>query len=124
MNGPDVAPGQVWWCDGVALSFEPCFKRRPVLVLTVSASAAGPEALLAVAPLSSHRRCGQEQAVTHAGGVSYLTGSICEVPLSALYRPLGVWEGFADWQAAQMRPALSAWEALQSILVRLFRRNR
>lgn len=92
----DVAPGQVWWCDGVSLGFEAHFKRRPVLVLAVRDSGT-----LLVAPLSSKRSVGQEQAVTHAGGVSFLTGRAAEVPAEALLSPLGAWEGFDAWRAAR-----------------------
>lgn len=65
------------------------------------------EALL-VAPLSSKRRYGQEQTVTHAGGISYLTGSAAEVPRSALLTPLGAWDGFTVWQDEQQRAADAA----------------
>ena len=100
---PDVAPGQVWWCDGVALGFEAHFKRRPVLVLQVF-----DENRLLVAPLSSRRRYGQEHAVTHAGGVSFLTGRAAEVPGDALLSPLGAWDGFDAWEAERRRAAESA----------------
>lgn len=86
------------------MSFEAHFKRRPVLVLAILEEN---DALL-VAPLSSHRRHGQEQAVTHAAGVSYLTGHAAEVPRSALRKPLGAWEGFADWRNEQQRAAEAA----------------
>lgn len=94
ISAETIEPGQVWWCDGVALEFEPHFKRRPVLLLAVG------ERLL-VAPLSSKRVQGQEQAVTHRGGVSYLTGKAVEISADALLSPLGAWDGFADWRAAQ-----------------------
>jgi len=97
----DVAPGQVWWCDGAALSFEAHFKRRPVLVLAILEE----NDMLLVAPLSSRRRYGQEQAVTHAKGVSYLTGGAVPVPPAALLTPLGAWDGFADWRDEQARAA-------------------
>ena len=99
----DIAPGQVWWCDGVALGFEAHFKRRPVLVLQVR-----DEDRLLVAPLSSRRRYGQEQAVTHEGGISFLTGRAAEVPLGALLTSLGAWDGFPAWEAEQQRAAESA----------------
>lgn len=102
--GPRIAPGTVWWCDGVALSFEAHFKRRPVLVLGVRVGESGESAEVVVAPLSSRLRYGQEQAVTHAGGVSYLTGQVATVPAAALYKSLGAWDGFADWSAAQQAP--------------------
>jgi hypothetical protein len=63
---------------------------------------------LLVAPLSSKRRFGQEQAVTHAAGLSYLTGGAAQVPRSTLLTPLGVWEGFADWRGEQQRAADAA----------------
>ena len=96
---PDIEPGQVWWCDGLALSFEVHFKRRPVLVLGVLE-----ESEVMVAPLSSKQRFGQEQAVTHDGGISYLTGQVATVSQTALLKPLGVWEGFPEWSAAQNAP--------------------
>ena len=61
--------------------------------------------MLLVAPLSSRRRYGQEQAVTHAKGVSYLTGGAVPVPPAALLTPLGAWDGFADWRDEQARAA-------------------
>ena len=99
MPSPEIAPGQVWWCDGAALSFEAHFKRRPVLILDIQGG------LLRVAPLSSKRRHGQEQQVTHTGGVSYLTGQIAEVPAVALLTPLSAWDGFARWRAEQEQAA-------------------
>lgn len=99
----EVHPGQVWWCDGLALGFEAHFKRRPVLLL----EARGGETLL-VAPLSSRRRFGQETRVTHDGGASYLTGRAAEVPRAALLAPLGFWEGFAAWQETQRAAAEGA----------------
>lgn len=89
-------PGTVWWCDGAALAFEAYFKRRPILVLSVLG-----DGTLLVAPLSSKRRFGQEQAVTHSGGVSFLTGQVCEVSADALLSPLGAWEDFEAWRAEQ-----------------------
>ncbi len=103
MQDGSLGPGQVWWCDGVALGFEAHFKRRPVLVLAVN-----DDGSLLVAPLSSRRFQGQEQAVTHAGGVSFLTGRAVEVPAAALLSPLGTWEGFATWRAAQQQAADTA----------------
>jgi len=97
-------PGTVWWCDGPALSFEAHFKRRPVLVLGVREKEGENGTIVCeviVAPLSSKRRYGQEQAVTHRGGISYLTGRIAAVPPDALLSSLGVWEGFAKWSSAQ-----------------------
>jgi mRNA-degrading endonuclease toxin of MazEF toxin-antitoxin module len=93
---PPPEPGTVWWCDGHYLAFEAHFKRRPVLIL-----AAQEDGTLLVAPLSSKRRHGQEQAVTHAGGLSFLTGDVRSVPPTALQKPLGSWEGFAAWHAEQ-----------------------
>jgi hypothetical protein len=86
------------------LSFEAHFKRRPVLVLAILEE----NNALLVAPLSSQRRYGQERAVTHTGGVSYLTGRAAEVPRSALLTPLGAWEGFADWRNEQQHAAEAA----------------
>jgi len=108
-----ILPGQVWWCDGVALGFEAHFKRRPALVLRVCRSEHPGEDgdTLLVAPLSSKRRFGQEQAVTHAGGVSYLTGRAAEVPVNALLSPLGTWDGFTEWQATQQQAAEAAAQA-------------
>ncbi len=99
-------PGQVWWCDGAALSFEAHFKRRPVLVLAILEE--NDALFLLVAPLSSKRRHGQEQAVTHVGGVSYLTGAAVPVPTAALLTPLGAWDGFAHWRAEQEQAAEAA----------------
>jgi hypothetical protein len=99
----DVHPGQVWWCDGVALGFEAHFKRRPVLVLE-----AREPGMLLVAPLSSKRVHGQETAVTHAGGVSFLTGRAQEISPDALLAPLGAWDGFAAWRADQQAAAEAA----------------
>jgi len=105
-------PGQVWWCDGVALGFEAHFKRRPVLVLQIRCGEDDPVGgsgdTLLVAPLSSKRRFGQEQTVTHAGGVSYLTGQAAEVSADALLSPLGTWDGFAAWRAEQQEAAEAA----------------
>jgi hypothetical protein len=97
-----VQPGQVWWCDGVALGFEAHFKRRPVLVLSETA-----ETLL-VAPLSSRPHHGQERQVTHKGGISFLTGRALEVSPDALLAPLGVWDGFDNWRAEQQVAANAA----------------
>ncbi len=88
----------------MALSFEAHFKRRPIVVLAILEE----NDTLLVAPLSSQRRHGQEKAVTHMDGVSYLTGRAAEVPRSALLKPLGVWEGFADWRNEQQRAAEAA----------------
>lgn len=101
------------------MSFEAHFKRRPVLVLAILEEN---DALL-VAPLSSRRRHGQEQAVTHAGGVSYLIGRAAEVPQSALLTPLGAWEGFADWRREQQRGAEAAARA-RDWLARMLARSR
>ncbi len=117
---PELAPGQVWWCDGSALAFEAHFKRRPVLVLGVrdpGPDGATPEVV--VAPLSSARRFGQEQAVTHAGGVSYLTGHMVTVPSDALRKPLGTWDGFAAWSEEQNRPAPTPRGVLLAILKKM-----
>jgi hypothetical protein len=118
-----VEPGQVWWCDGAALSFEAHFKRRPVLVLGVrdgeGASGGSEPPEVVVAPLSSRRRFGQEQAVTHAGGVSFLTGHIAVVARESLLKPLGAWDGFGAWAAEQKAPP-----SPPSWLARLFRRVR
>jgi hypothetical protein len=89
-----VAPGQVWWCEGVALSFDPYYKRRPVLVVAVEEDGS-----LVVMPLSSRRWYGQEIAVLHAGGTSYMTGAWTRLPAESLVKPLGDWEGFAAWEA-------------------------
>ena len=97
------SPGQAWWFDGAALGLEAHFKRRPVLVLDIR-----PDDTLLVAPLSSKRRHGQEQAVTHAGGVSFLTGQAIEVPAAALLSPLGSWEGFPVWRETQQQAAATA----------------
>jgi hypothetical protein len=94
-----VAPGQVWWCDGAALAFEAYFKRRPVLVV-----APGDSAGWQVIPLSSKRRFGQETAVTHAGGVSYMTGALVTVPTRNLVKPLGTWDGFTTWRDGPPAP--------------------
>lgn len=108
----EVVPGQVWWCDGAALGFEPRFKRRPVLVLAVAASEEGPADVAAppliVAPLSSRRRHGQETAVEHRAGRSFLTGEVREVPAAALRSSLGAWPGFDAWRADQRRAAGAA----------------
>jgi hypothetical protein len=111
----EIAPGQVWWCDGVALGFEARFKRRPVLVLEVRAGG-----VLLVAPLSTKRVHGQERMVTHAGGASFLTGSASEVSANVLLSPLGAWEGFAAWRAEQAQAARAA-ERVRSWLARLRR---
>ena len=118
-----VEPGQVWWCDGAALSFEAYFKRRPVLVLGLrdgegESGGSGPVGIV-VAPLSSRRRFGQEQAVTHAGGVSFLTGHIAVVARESLLKPLGSWDGFGAWAAEQKAPP-----SPPSWLARLFRKVR
>ena len=87
----------------MALGFEAHFKRRPVLVLAVNENGT-----LLVAPLSSRRYQGQEQTVTHEGGISYLTGRATEIPAGALLSPLGNWEGFDSWRAAQQQAADAA----------------
>ena len=110
----EIDAGQVWWCDGVALGFEAHFKRRPVLVLEIRSDN------LLVAPLSSKRPHGQEQAVTHAGGVSFLTGRAARVPPNALLSPLGAWEGFDAWRMEQEKAAQTA-ERVRSWLARLRR---
>ena len=102
-EGGGVLPGPVWWCDGVSLGFEAHFKRRPVLVLAINENGS-----LLVAPLSSRRYQGQEQAVTHEGGISYLTGRATDIPAEALLSPLGSWEGFEPWRAAQQQAADAA----------------
>ncbi len=107
-----LRPGQVWWCDGVALGFEAHFKRRPVLVLAVQGDT------LLVAPLSSRRRHGQEQAVTHEGGVSFLTDRALPVPADALLSPLGAWHGFHTWRESLQSAAASA-ERITTWLTRL-----
>ena len=107
-------PGTVWWCDGAALAFEAYFKRRPVLVLRPL-----DDDTVLVAPLSSKRRFGQEQAVTHGGGVSFLTGQVCEVSADALLSPLGAWDGFEAWRAEQH--GVSAHSANGSFFERLRR---
>jgi hypothetical protein len=96
---PTVAPGQVWWCDGAALAFEAYFKRRPVLVVTPG-DAGGWQ----VIPLSSKRRFGQETAVTHAGGISYMTGALVTVPARSLVKPFGAWDGFTVWRDGPATP--------------------
>jgi hypothetical protein len=85
-------PGQVWWCDGIALAFDPYYKRRPVLIVGVEGDTAH------IIPLSSKRRYGQETAVTHGRGVSYMAGPVRPVPATALLKSLGSWDGFAEWQ--------------------------
>jgi hypothetical protein len=94
-----IAPGQVWWCDGAALAFEAYFKRRPVLVV-----APGDVGGWNVIPLSSQRRFGQETPVTHAGGVSFMTGALVLVPPRSLVKPLGIWEGFPAWRDGPAPP--------------------
>ena len=76
--------------------------------------------MLLVAPLSSKRLCGQEQAVTHNGGVSFLTGRALEVPATALLSPLGAWDGFDAWREAQQNAAVTA-ERVTAWLSRLRR---
>lgn len=109
-------PGQVWWCDGVALGWEAHFKRRPVLLLArvnkESASSVGDDAArFLVLPLSSRRRFGQERAVTHEGGVSYFSDRPAAVSAAALLSPLGTWDGFAAWRAEQERASEAAGRA-------------
>jgi hypothetical protein len=121
MNERPVAPGQVWWCDGVALSFEPYFKRRPVLIVAVEE-----DGTLVVMPLSSRRHYGQETAVLHAGGTSYMTGAWTRVTAANLAKPLGEWADFAAWEAEQRVAALqqaasggriSFWQRLRNLIV-------
>jgi hypothetical protein len=102
-NKPDrspLKPGQVWWCDGVALSFDPYYKRRPVLI-----AAAEEDGTLVVIPLSSRRHFGQETVVTHTGGISYMTGTWTRVEPGSLVKSLGEWPGFAEWETEQRQAA-------------------
>jgi mRNA-degrading endonuclease toxin of MazEF toxin-antitoxin module len=94
----DPILGSVWWCDGSALSFEAYFKRRPVLVVSQDSGNR-----VHVMPLSSKRRFGQEQMVTHDGGISFMTGAMTAVSVAALQKSLGVWAGFENWQREQER---------------------
>src|SRR5438128_364296 len=118
MNERQVAPGQVWWCDGVALSFEPYFKRRPVLIVAVEE-----DGTLVVMPLSSRRRFGQETAVLHAGGTSYMTGGWTRVAAANLAKPLGIWPDFAAWEAEQ-RAAAALQESASRGRISLWQRLR
>jgi hypothetical protein len=97
-----LEPGQVWWCDGVALSFDPYYKRRPILIVAVEE-----DGTLVVIPLSSRRHFGQETAVVHARGTSYMTGVWIRVGPDSLVKPLGEWPDFAGWEAEQ-RQAVSS----------------
>lgn len=117
----DIVPGQVWWCDGIALQFDPYSKRRPVLILQVTDDGAD------VIPLSSRRRYGQETAVHHQGGISYMTGSIHPVPRTALQKPLGFWSEYPTWLEQQrtlsdIPPTL--WEDLKNRLLSAQKRFR
>lgn len=111
-------PGTIWWCDGTALEFEANFKRRPVLILAIR-----DDASLVVAPLSSHRRYGQEQEVAHSGGVSYMTGTVSCIIADALLKPLGRWEGFEAWREQQnVEAGPSLWERISRFWERFVRR--
>lgn len=122
-SSPDPIPGTVWWCDGVSLAFDPYYKRRPVLVV-----AEEEDNLLAVIPLSSKRRYGQETEVTHDKGSSYMTGTVLRVEKSALAKSLGIWEGFSAWytdqQAGTEDSSLGFFQRFFLWLLRLIRLDR
>ena len=112
---PEVAAGQVWWCEGGAMGFEARFKTRPALVIVAQE---GGDWL--VMPLSSKRRFGQEPIVTHGGKVSYMTGGRAVVPASALISFSGNWEGFPAWRDEATLASPSSW---WDWLLRLFGRR-
>lgn len=114
-----ILPGHVWWCDGISLAFDPYYKRRPVLIVGIE------EDTLHVIPLSSKRRYGQETAVTHNRGVSYMTGAIHQVPTAALQKSLGSWVGFSAWYESQQGNAeleISLWQQFTECLQRIQKR--
>lgn len=114
----DPLPGDVWWCDGIALEFEWRFKRRPVVVV----EATGDQ--IVVLPLSHRRHLGQEPEVRHPGGVSYLAGGPRTVPADALRVRIGCWEGYAAWRVEAEAIAEAAskplWDQLQRRIRRWF----
>ena len=117
MKNPNIAPGQVWWCDGAALEFEKHFKMRPVLVVEAQAEN------WIVMPLSSKRRFGQEPLVTHGKTGerrSYMTAAQSVVPARALKSYSGDWQGFPVWRnsSSEVAPRMSLWKRLSLWLSR------
>ena len=91
--GGDPRPGEVWWCEGGALGFADGGKTRPVLVVRAEGADAR------VVPLTSRKPESGGMAVTHRGGLSWMTAGQPEsVPRVSLISSLGPWPGFAAWQ--------------------------
>lgn len=101
--GQEPREGEVWWCDGRALSMPDGGKVRPVLVV-----AAYGRTEARVVPLTSRKPegAGAALAVGHRGGTSWMaTVEARTVSTSSLTSPLGPWSGYAAWRQ-KLRHAL------------------